>query len=70
MSLALLLHQLSDPSDLSWKDETYDLANARGLSADEHATYVAKLLENARQGDTRAILTLGHLNATEALPDL
>lgn len=68
--LERLLHQLSDPSDLSWKDDTYDLALARGLAPDERATYVAKLIDNAKQGDTHAILTLGHLGATEALPVL
>ena len=67
-SLDQLLHQLSDPSELSWKDETYDLALAGGLPATERATFVAKLIEHAQQGDTRAILTLGHLKATEALP--
>lgn len=68
MSLDLLLQQMSDPSTLSWKDETYDLALARGLTPAERTTYIAKLIDNARQGDAHAILTLGHLNATEALP--
>ncbi len=67
MSLDLLLQQMSDPSTLSWKDETYDLALARGLSPAERATYVDKLIDNAKQGDAHAILTLGHLKATEAL---
>jgi hypothetical protein len=68
--LDLLIQQLADPSDLSWKEETYDLALARGLSPSDRSTYVAKLIDNARQGDTHAILTLGHLRATEALPVL
>jgi hypothetical protein len=70
MSLDRLLQQLSDPSDLAWNAETYDLANAKDLTGSDRATYVAKLIEHANQGDTHAILTLGHLNAVEALPTL
>jgi len=70
MSLEQLLQQLSDPSELSWKDETYDLAIAVGLSVTDRAAFVTKLIEEANQGDTRAILTLGHVNAVEALPEL
>ncbi len=68
MSLDQLLRQLSDPSELSWKDETYDLALASGLAGADRATFIAKLVEHAQRGDARAILTLGHLQATEALP--
>lgn len=66
--LDLLLRQIADPSDLPWNEETYDLALARGVGGAERATLVAKLIEQGRLGDTRAILTLGHLQATEALP--
>lgn len=62
-----LLQQLADPSALPWNQETYDLALARGLDATDRAAYVAKLIDNAKQGDTHAILTLGHLHAREAL---
>ena len=62
-----LLRQIADPSELAWNEETYDLALARGLPDADRATYVAKLLETAREGDTHAILTLGHLHAVEAL---
>lgn len=65
-----LLQQMSDPSGLAWNDETYDLALARGLTGADRATYVAKLIEAAKQGDTHAILTLGNLHAMEALPML
>lgn len=65
-----LLQQMSDPSGLAWNDETYDLALARGLSDADRSTYVAKLIEAAKQGDTHAILTLGNLHAMEALPML
>jgi hypothetical protein len=65
-----LLQQISDPSGIAWNEETYDLALAKGLSKADRATYVAKLIDNARQGDPRAILTLAHLQATEALPML
>jgi hypothetical protein len=68
MSLQRLLDEMADPSELSWKDETYDLAEARGLESAQRAIYVEKLIENAKQGDPRAIMTLGNLNATEALP--
>jgi hypothetical protein len=70
MSLDELLQQMSDHSGLSWKDETYDLALARSLSPADRATFVAKLIETAQQGDTHAILTLGNLRAAEALPML
>jgi len=70
MSLERLLQQLSDPSDLSWKDETYDLVDARALSSADRAVYVAKLIERAQQGDALAIMTLGHLHAKEAVPTL
>ena len=72
MSAALddLLHQLDDPSDIPWKDEMYDVLRAQGLPAAERTTYVARLIANARKGDTRAILTLGALDAKEAQPVL
>jgi hypothetical protein len=69
-ALDQLLQQLSDGSGLSWKDETYDLALARGLSESDRATYVAKLMERVENGDGLAALTLGHLGAAEALPML
>lgn len=62
-----LLHQMSDQSGLAWNEETYDLALASGLSDADRSTYVTKLIETARQGDTHAILTLGNLQAVEAL---
>lgn len=70
MSLERLLQTLADPSGVSWKDETYDLLDAKSLSPSDRAVYVAKLTEHAEGGDTRAIMTLGHLQATEALPAL
>lgn len=70
MSLERLLQQLADQSTESWKDETYDVHEARALSAADRAFYVAKLIEHAQRGDALAILTLGHLQATEALPTL
>jgi hypothetical protein len=69
-SLESLLHQIADPSELGWKDETYDLALAGGLSAAERSTFVARLIDAAGQGDQRAVLTLGHVQAVEALPML
>jgi len=65
-----LLRQLTDPSRLAWNDETYNLALARTLSAGDRTKYLAKLTSNARLGDARAILTLGHLQATEVVPQL
>ncbi|HEY0195403.1 MAG TPA: hypothetical protein VGC42_30015 [Kofleriaceae bacterium] len=65
-----LLQQLADPAQLPWNQETYDLALARGLSEADRATFVAQLMDSAKLGDTHAILTLGHLHATEALPQL
>jgi HEAT repeat protein len=65
-----LLQQIEDPSELGWKDETYDLGRARSLSGADRSAYVTKLIENIQEGDTRAILTLGHLDAKEALPAL
>jgi hypothetical protein len=69
-ALDQLLHQISNQSELAWNEETYDLALAGGLSDADRATFVAKLVETARVGDTHAILTLGHLHALEALPML
>lgn len=66
-ALEQLMQQLADPSGIAWNEETYDLGLARSLDVAERGTYVAKLIENAGQGDTHAILTLGHLQATEAL---
>ncbi len=68
MSLEQLLQQMTDRVGLSWQSETYDLATARGLSTAERATYVGKLIDAAKQGDMFAIMTLGHLAATEAIP--
>ncbi len=70
MSLQRLLDQMSAPSELSWKEETYDLAYARVLEPTDRAIFVAKLFENAKQGDPRAIMTLGNLKVTEAIPVL
>ncbi len=69
-SLDLLLHQIANPTELAWNEETYDLALASGLSAADRSTFIAKLRDLAGRGDTHAILTLGHLQATEALPML
>ena len=55
---------------MAWNEETYDVALASTLEGADRATYVAKLIENAGQGDTHAILTLAHMKATEALPVL
>jgi len=69
-SLALLLKQIEDPSQLSWKDETYDLALARDLEGADRTTLVSRLIDAARQDDPRAVLTLGYLGAAETLPAL
>lgn len=69
-SLDLLLKQIDDPSELSWKEETYDLALAAGLNAQERTTFVSRLIDAARVGDSRAVLTLGHIGAAETLPAL
>lgn len=65
-----LLRELADPSNLGWRAETYSVERARSLSAADRATYVAKLMEKAEQGDKRAVLSLGHLPALEAVPML
>ena len=69
-NLDTLLSQLANQAALAWNEETYDVGLASTLTGAERDTYVARLSENARQGDTRAILTLAHLQATEALPML
>jgi hypothetical protein len=65
-----LLHEVSDPSNLPWNAETYDVIRASTLGGTDRDAYVAKLMENAQQGDTRALLTLGHLDASESIPML
>jgi HEAT repeat protein len=70
MSLEQLLKQLADGSGLSWKAEAFDLALANSLSDSERGTYVGKLIEAAQQGSDRAIMTLGYMHATEAVPVL
>lgn len=65
-----LLRQVQNRSGLAWNDETYNLALAAGLTGADRATYIAALIDNAKLGDTHAILTLGHLGAREALPVL
>ncbi len=72
MSAALdqLMRQISNQAGIAWNEETYDLGVAGRLSAAERATYIAKLIATAQQGDTHAILTLGHLQAADALPML
>ena len=69
-TLDQLLSQLANQAALAWNEETYDVSLARTLTGDARDTYVTKLSENACHGDTRAILTLAHLQATEALPML
>ncbi len=68
--LQALLAQLDDSSGLAWNEETYDLARASGLDPQERDQYVARLLAHADEGDTRAILTLGELDATRAVDPL
>jgi uncharacterized membrane protein YjjP (DUF1212 family) len=65
-----LLRQMAGQVEIHWSEETYDLALADGLVGAERAEFVARLCANAGVGDTRAILTLGHLDAVEALPML
>lgn len=62
-----LLLQIADKTGVSWRDETYDLGRARGLEGADRSTYVKKLMEVSQQGDSLAIMTLGHLGAEEAL---
>lgn len=69
-ALDQLLGQITDQAGLAWNEETYDLALAGGLSATDRSIYVKMLIETAQEGDTHAILTLGHLQALEALPML
>jgi hypothetical protein len=69
-SLDLLLQQIDDPSGLSWKDETYDLALARDVSGADRDALLSRLIDAARADDQRALLTLGYINAVETLPAL
>lgn len=69
-ALDQLLRQVADHAGIAWNQETYDLALARDLQPADRAVYVAKLMETAARGDTHAILTLGHLQAGEALAQL
>lgn len=69
-SLDRLLKQIDDPSELSWKDETYDLALASGLTDAERETFISRLIDVGREGDPRAVLTLGYIGAVETLPAL
>lgn len=68
--LDTLLHQMANPTKDGWKEETYDLAYAGGLTDAERSEFVARLIDAASDGDQRAILTLGHIHAVEALPTL
>ena len=69
-SLGLLLKQIDDPSGLSWKDETYDLALAREVTGKERDVLLSRLIDAAIADDPRAVLTLGHIGAVEVLPAL
>lgn len=69
-SLDLLLKQIDDPSGLSWKDETYDLALARDISGGDRDRLLSRLIDAARADDQRAVLTLGYIGAVETLPAL
>jgi hypothetical protein len=70
MSLEQLLQQLASQSTSAFTDEAYDLALAISLSDSDRAIYIAKLIEAVEQRDWHAILTLGYINATEAIPVL
>lgn len=52
-ALDQLLQQLADPSTLAWNEETYELALSITLDGADRATYVAKLVATAEQGDMR-----------------
>jgi HEAT repeat protein len=68
-----LLRALDHPEEMEeWerREETYDLACARSLSPDERKVYIEALRDHANCGDGRAALTLGEIDATDAIPDL
>jgi HEAT repeat protein len=69
-SLDILLGQIDDPSNLSSKDETYDLALARDLGGADRTKLLSRLIDAARGDDQRAVLTLGYIGAVETLPAL
>jgi len=69
-SLELLLKQMETPSEVSWKDETYDLALAREVTGNDRKVLLSRLIDAARADDPRAVLTLGYIGAVEALPAL
>ena len=69
-SLDILLKQIDDPSELSWKDETYDLALARDVTGAQRDALLSRLIDAARADDPRAVLTLGYIGAVETLPAL
>jgi hypothetical protein len=69
-SLDLLLRQIEDPSQLSWKEETYDLALARDVSGADRDRLLARLIDASLADDPRAVLTLGYIGAVETLPAL
>ena len=68
--LQTLLAELHDPSNLSWKDETYSIERAADLDAAERELYIRRLIELAQHGDEKAMLSLGALKVTEAIDPL
>ena len=51
-------------------DEAGLLALARSLEGDDRTTMISRLIDAARAGDPRAVLTLGYIGAVETLPAL
>lgn len=66
-----LLRQIADPATTVHPfDEAYDLALARGLTGADRTILVGHLIDASRDGDGRAVLTLGYIQAFETLPAL
>lgn len=68
--LTALLDELRDPSAIPDREETYDLARGRTLSAGEREAYASALAEQIAKDDGRAALTaaaLGLQGAVDAL---
>lgn len=68
--LQALLAELDDPSNLSWRDETYSIDRVSELDTAERSLYVRRLIGLAEHGDEKAMLSLGALKVPEAVDPL
>lgn len=65
-----LHREVAGLSEVHWRSETYDMGVVGSLTEPERDVAVPMLIGRAEQGDVRAVMTLGHMGAQQAVAPL